>query len=1061
MPKPESKKFSRRRSDRAAAPAVERAAAAPDPAPRYVCVHGHFYQPPRENPWLETVEVQDSAAPYHDWNDRITAECYAPNGASRITNLQNEIIRIVNNYARISFNFGPTLLSWLNDKAPRTYRMILDADRASAHRYSGHGSALAQVYNHIIMPLASERDALTQIRWGIADFEFRFGRRPEGMWLAETAVNRQVLDLMAREGITFTILAPNQCARVRRLPAASPQETGPTQQSATLSESPGAPSVAASSQRGGSPPSNPGTEPESPHTEPPPPPLPWTETPNASVDPTHPYRIPLDEGRSIAVFFYDGPNSRAIAFEGLLNSGEQFGQRLLSGFHPSTPDDPEKAQLSHVATDGESYGHHHKHGEMALSYAMHWIEDEHHARLTNYAEFLEKFPPKWEAEVAENTSWSCAHGVERWRSNCGCNGGKPGWNQEWRKPLRDALDFLRDTTAPMAEKLAAGLLKDLWAARDAYIQIVLDRSTSAIDQFFSDHQTHVLTPEERITVLELMELERHTQLMYTSCGWFFDEISGIETVQIIAYAGRVLQLAAKLFQPVNPSEATPNSVILSEAEGPASAVAVAGSLPPTPNPAIPSEATPNPVILSEAEGPASAVAVAGSLPPAPNPAIQSEATPNPVILSEAEGPASALNAAANLEPEFLRLLALAKSNIPDIGDGAEIYRRYVTGMKIGLEQVGAHYAISSIFRSYPEDGELFCFNLHRDSYEVFASGRGRVALGRAHIRSQITEETEEIAFAVLHLGDQNLSAAVKRYILADQAAFETFSADVRTAIRRANLPEVIRLIDRFFTPPQADLAASAGGLITPPAPHVVLDPHDPQPGQPASAPGAAAAGIAHTLAPPPPPTPAQIPIAYSLTSLFADEQHRILRTILDRTVSEMEDSLRKIYEDHASLLHYLTESGMAAPPALALAAGFAINASLRRGLEAEIFDPIEIESLFSRAAADQVLLDIHLLNYVASMRMKRAMIRLEAAFAGESSASSTAALHHALTLAIAIRTMPLDVNLWQSQNIWNDLLRRSDSNYWELAWKEGFKKLGQAMNIAVDRLVVEEGVTAF
>ncbi len=846
--------------------------AQPIAAPRYVCIHGHFYQPPRENPWLETVEVQDSAAPYHDWNDRITAECYAPNGASRITNKQNEIIRIMNNYARMSFNFGPTLLSWLNDKAPRAYRMILDADQASAARYGGHGSAIAQVYNHMIMPLASERDAITQIRWGIADFEHRFGRRPEGMWLAETAVNRAVLDLMAREGIKFTILAPNQCARVRRLPPASdPTDSGTP------------------------------TTPE-----------PWTATTNATVNPTHPYLVKLDEGRTIALFFYDGPGSRAIAFEGLLNSGDDFGRRLLGGFHATTPGDHDAAQLSHVATDGESYGHHHKHGEMALSYAMHWIEEKSFATLTNYGEFLERFPPMWEAEVEENTSWSCAHGIERWRSNCGCNGGKLGWNQEWRKPLRDALDFLRDTTAPLAEALATGLLKDLWAARDAYIDVVLDRSRSTIHRFFLKQQARILSPAERITVLSLLELERHAQLMYTSCGWFFDEISGIETVQIIAYAGRVLQLAAELFG----------------------------------------------------------------------------------------------EPGAALEPEFLRILATAKSNVPDLSDGAEIYRRYITGMKIGLEQVGAHYAISSIFRNYPESGELFCFDLFRDAYEVFNSGRGRVALGRARIRSRITEETEEICFAVLHLGDQNLSAAIKRYTPDNLAAFTLFCTEVRAAIGHANLPEVIRLIDRQF----------ATG-----------DSPD--------------------------------PIAYSLTSLFADEQHRILRTILDRTLSEMEDSLRKIYEDHASLLHYLTESGMAAPPALALAASFAVNASLRHALEAEIFDPVEIETLFQRATSDQIPLDTVLLNFAAGMRMKRAMVRLEAAAAGESSA--IAALTSATNIAIALRTMPLEVNLWQSQNIWNDLLRRSDSNYWDATWKEGFKKLGEAMNISVDRLVIEEGVTAF
>jgi alpha-amylase/alpha-mannosidase (GH57 family) len=841
--------------------------AAPE-APRFVCIHGHFYQPPRENPWLETVEVQDSAAPYHDWNDRITAECYAPNGASRITNKQDEIIRIMNNYARMSYNFGPTLLSWLHDKAPRTYRMILDADKFSAQRYSGHGSAMAQVYNHLIAPLANKRDALTQIRWGIADFAFRYGHKPEGMWLSETAVNRSVLDLLAQEGIKFTVLAPSQCARVRTLAPAAPQGTadGATEN-------------------------------------------PWTETLNATVDPTHPYLVRLDEGRTISVFFYDGPASRAIAFEGLLNSGEDFGNRLLAGFHPPSPGDPETAQISHVATDGESYGHHHKHGEMALSYAMHTIEDGQQARLTNYGEFLEKFPPKWEAEVAEDTSWSCAHGIERWRSNCGCNGGHPGWNQEWRAPLREALDYLRDATVPLAEQLAQPLLKDLWVARDAYIQVILDRSPASIVKFFDQHATRELTEAERIAALELLELERHTQLMYTSCGWFFDEISGIETVQIIAYAGRVIQLAAKLFgQP-----------------------------------------------------------------------------------------------GKDLEAGFLNILAKAKSNVPEMGDGAEVYRRYVNSMQIGLEQVGAHYAISSIFRAYPEHGELFCFDVHRESQETFNSGRGRVAVGRALIYSRITEENEDICFAVLHLGDQNLSAAVKRYNSEDPAeveAFHTFSTEIGTAIRRANLPEVIRLIDRFF-------------------------------GE----------------------------TAYSLTSLFADEQHRILNTILNQTITEMEESLRKIYEDHASLLHFLTETGMSAPPALASAARFAINASLRRAIESENFDAADIETLLGRAEADQIPLDTQLLGYTAGQRMKRAMVRLEASAAGDPLASG--ALATALVIAETIQKMPFEVNLWQAQNIWNDLLRRSDTNYWTAEWKEDFKKLGRAMNISVDQLVIEEGVSAF
>ncbi|MDE3105512.1 MAG: DUF3536 domain-containing protein [Acidobacteriota bacterium] len=842
------------------------------PNRRYVCVHGHFYQPPRENPWLETVEVQDSAAPYHDWNDRITAECYAPNGAARIvdTKSHNEIIRIVNNYARMSFNFGPTLLSWLQAKAPRTYRMILDANRVSAQRFSGHGSALAQVYNHIIMPLANRRDALTQIRWGIADFESRFGRRPEGMWLAETAANRAVLDMLALEGIKFTILAPNQCARVRRLTDAAD--------------------------------------------------APWTETPNDTVDTTRPYLVKLDSGRSIAVFFYNGPASRAIAFEGLLNSGEAFAGRLLASLRTPAQGEIAEAQLAHVATDGESYGHHHRHGEMALAYATHWIDEGDAAQLTNYGEFLERFPPQWEAEIVENSSWSCAHGVERWRSDCGCNGGKPGWNQAWRGPLREALDFLRDTTAPLAETLAQSLLKDLWSARDAYIQVILDRSQASIDRFFTAHANHALSQAQRTAALELMELERHTQLMYTSCGWFFDEISGIETVQIIAYAGRVLQLAAKLFG-------------------------------------------------------------------APG---------------------------AALEARFLDILSHAKSNVAEMKDGAEVYRRYVANMRVGLEQVGAHYAISSIFRTYPEDGELFCYDLHRDSHEVFTSGRGRVALGRALINSRITEEAETICFAVLHLGDQNLSAAVRRYNPEDShevQGFERFSQEIGAAMRRANLPEVIRLIDRFFA------QSSAGN------------------------------------------GPANANTGYSLTSLFADEQHRILRTILNQTMDEMEESLRKIYEDHASLMHFLTESGISPPPALALAAGFAINASLRRALDSEQFDGDEISALLARAAADGVALDTQLLSYTAGLRMKRAMVRLEASLGGENNITTT--LGTALAIAETLRTMPFEVNLWQAQNIWNDLLRHTDRDHWTSEWREDFRKLGRALNIAVDRLVIEEGVSAF
>ena len=860
------------------------------PPQRYLCVHGHFYQPPRENPWLETVELQESAAPYHDWNERITSECYAPNGASRIVNDEHQIIRIVNNYARMSFNFGPTLLSWLEDFAPRTSRMIQEADQASASLYSNHGSALAQVYNHIIMPLASERDARTQIRWGIADFEHRFGRKPEGMWLAETAVSRSVLDLLAQERIRFTVLAPHQAARVRKLSNTSPTQPG-TPSSTTAPSSAKVGESATDSE--------------------------WTETPDATVDPTQPYLVKLDNGRSIAVFFYDGPPSRAIAFEGLLNDGETFARRLLSNFDPDKP--ASEPQLVHVATDGESYGHHHKHGEMALSYALNYIKDNNLARLTNYGEFLEKFPPTWEAEVVDNTSWSCVHGVERWRSDCGCNGGKPGWNQRWRTPLREALDLLRDRTAPLTEAVAKPLLKDLWAARDAYIHVILDRSSDNLDRFFAAHATRTLTVAERITAFELLELERHTQLMYTSCGWFFDDISGIETVQIIAYAGRVIQLANKLF--------------------------------------------------TDPTGPGA-------------PYLDSEMWDN----------------ATALEADFLAILARAESNDPDAGTGADVYRRFVNAGRLDLESVGAHYAISSMFRSYPDAGNIFCFDVNRHSYDVMTSGRGRFAVGRATLCSRITEECEDICFAVLHLGDQNLSAAVKRYTPQDAAAWDTFITNSRNSIRHANLPELIRFIDGFFD---------------------------------------------STL--------------YSLTSLFADEQHRILQSILNQTLSEVEGSLIRIYNEHATLLDFLGDANVAAPPALALTAGFAINASLRRALEADTFDSAEIARLLRRSEVDHVTLDNDLLSYTADKRMKRAMVRLEAA-AEQQAPQNLSVLHETLAIAESLRTLPMEVNLWQAQNIWNDLLRRSDATYWSREWRDGFRKVGLALKISVDDLVVDLSV---
>jgi alpha-amylase/alpha-mannosidase (GH57 family) len=459
------------------------------PVDRYVCIHGHFYQPPRENPWLESVELQEGAYPYHDWNERINAECYAPNGASRMLDAGDRIVRIVNNYSWISFDFGPTLLAWLKDYAAETYTQVLQADRDSARHFGGHGSALAQHYNHMIMPLANARDKRTQTIWGLRDFEHRFGRAVEGMWLPETAVDLESLDLMAELGVRFTVLAPNQASAVRRIGAAD-----------------------------------------------------WRPLEGSRIDTTRAYVQKLPSGRTIAIFFYDGPTSRAVAFEGLLRNGERFAQRLLA-LHGARA-----SGLAHIATDGETYGHHHRHGDMALAYALHHIENGGVARLTNYADYLDRHPPADEVRVTESTSWSCAHGVERWRADCGCHtGGQPGWNQRWREPLRTALDWLRDTLAPEYQRTAAELFRDPWAARDDYIDVILDRGAASRDAFFARHASRPLELAERVRAFKLLELQRHAMLMYTSCGWFFNDLSGIETVQVLRYAGRAVQLAHELF----------------------------------------------------------------------------------------------------------------------------------------------------------------------------------------------------------------------------------------------------------------------------------------------------------------------------------------------------------------------------------------------------------------------------------------------------------------------------------------------------------------------------------
>ncbi len=461
---------------------------------RYICIHGHFYQPPRENPWLEAIEVQDTACPFHDWNERINVECYAPNAVSRIMGSEGKVGKIVNNYTRISHNFGPTLLDWLEKHDVETYQMIIGADAESKTKFSGHGSALAQTYNHMIMPLASARDKVTQIRWGVQDFLKRYGRLPEGIWLSETAVDLETLSICADVGILFTILSPHQAKQIRPIGSESR----------------------------------------------------WLEV-GARIDPTRPYRLTLPSGKNICIFFYDAPISRGVAFEKLLSNGEYFAGRLIGGFS----DTRYWPQIVNIATDGETYGHHFLHGDMALAYALEQIESKGLAKITNYGEYLEKYPPSHEVEISENTSWSCSHGIERWRSDCGCNsGGRPGWQQRWRGPLREGLDFLRDSLAPRFEDELKKIFRDPWEARNQYINVILDRSRERVERFFTDHQhrpLETLDMTEKITALKLLEMQRQAMLMYTSCGWFFDDISGIETIQCLQYAARAMQLAESVF----------------------------------------------------------------------------------------------------------------------------------------------------------------------------------------------------------------------------------------------------------------------------------------------------------------------------------------------------------------------------------------------------------------------------------------------------------------------------------------------------------------------------------
>ncbi len=722
--------------------------AAPDPLQIahgiYVTIHGHFYQPPRENPYLDAIERQPGAEPYHDWNERINHECYRPNAFARVYNDRGEVVDIVNNYEYLSFNIGPTLMSWLERYDPQVYQRILDADRLSAERLNGHGNAIAQVYNHIIMPLANQRDKYTQVRWGKADFRQRFGREPEGMWLAETAVDYPTLEVLCEEGIKFIILAPSQAERCRPLP----------------------------------------TE-DRPKPE-------WNAVGGGQIDPTRPYRCFLpsrdkvpeavseleSERKYIDIFFYDGPISRDIGFSDVLKSSHHLAGRLSLAIHG----DHRPSQLISVATDGETFGHHKRDAEKCLAYAFVAEFPRRGWTLTNFAHYLSICPPTWEVELKPVTAWSCAHGVDRWQDNCGCGGGG-GWHQLWRRPLRNALNWLRDQLISIYQEEGSRLLLDPWQARDEYIQVIRDRSPENVAKFFLRHQKHSLTPSEQVDALRLLEMQRHALLMFTSCGWFFEELSRPEGTQILRYAARAIELAGDV-------------------------------------------------------------------------------------------------TGIQLEKEFIQLLSSAPSNVDFFKDGAGVYQHQVIPSQINLEKVAAHYAISGLFTTYATEQRVYCYKVDQRDYQLQRMGPLTLAVGQVQLASEITRESVELVFAVLHLGGWDFHCCIQPF--SGRRAYTQMKEHLMGILQLGSAAQAILGMNQYFD------------------------------GK-----------------------------SFSLHDLFAEERHRIMRLLSQETLLRLDQLYTQVYRDNYGVIVAFHRDELPVPRELQVAAEIALGnrcLAAAKALEAEIGD---------------------------------------------------------------------------------------------------------------------------
>jgi alpha-amylase/alpha-mannosidase (GH57 family) len=573
----------------------------------FVAIHGHFYQPPRENPWLDIIETEENAYPFHDWNERIALECYRPNAHARILDGKGKILEIVNNYSFISFNFGPTLLPWLEKHFSSVYQKILEADREGLRRF-GYGNAIAQVYNHIIMPLAIDRDKETEVLWGMADFEKRFHRKPEALWLPETAVNYATLQVLVKHGMRYLILSPYQALRVRPFGGKK-----------------------------------------------------WTDISQGRIDTTQPYRCFIRDASGkklsdqfIDIFFYNGVISKEVAFGDLLKDGTLFSNRFAQ-FQQESKGRP---QLIHIATDGETYGHHKKFGDMALAYALDKGFPAGGFEIINYGAFLKRFPSVYEVEIdegpkGEGTSWSCAHGVGRWKEDCGCStGGKPGWNQKWRKPLRETLDLLRDELSLVFEREGEKIFQDVWKARNGYIEVILHRSPERIKNFFDQYGANDLDEKGRIKGLKLLEMQRHALQMYTSCGWFFADLAGLETILILQHAARATQLAEE---------------------------------------------------LTEGE----------------------------------------------IEKQFVQHLSEAKSNLPEMGRGDQVYQRLVKPKRVTPEKIVNHFAITSLFDGGDGEKKIFSYRVEKIHYEKMGKDENLLVIGQARVTSEIIPESKEFFFGLI------------------------------------------------------------------------------------------------------------------------------------------------------------------------------------------------------------------------------------------------------------------------------------------------------------------------